>query len=1132
MVNYMYLFINIDLYIMNQWPCPCYETGDCSIQNSDIPYDENEGSIEIINENEWKLVEINEGDEFPIFKYEFKKNESEYECPLLYVEFDKGIGTLSLLISYNRIPIEIDRDWYIPYFSKLGYSLCPGHPNFKYGNYYLTFINQLADVKYHYFRIRIRRIASQICPINDDVIDDDWLQNGVGKIIELKENEERKFHFKALINEDRCTNFSVSANSHSSNDDVDIILETELSTHKSEQDGNAAINFIYCDKNNEKDYALFNITIKEIYGSGNITVVATTEQYFPLNTLINDALYSQFAFTNSFGNFPSITCGNKEIFHCLFPTYSECSNDQYHCCSNFFIITPTNNNNPLIPWNEDDELLSSFLKVPFNVTKRITPRTIAWGLLIESDNKNMISSDLSTCIINHESGTIVNKNYEMLDSNISFTSKKRICIGKDSFQKVSNKISNKIYKMSETQDFINLTKYHIELNELMFSNEITGCVDYLKSFIEYNESFLYSNGRSYSFDIESHNSTINKDLVKEQCHSEQCSINILQSYIENEQFINNPLKGCSSHIKDQINNIQTQFISTCWNNTMTEICIDDQNREVLCNSDLDFINCLLNEVNQTIARILFDNVWNYEGNFTKELFEEELKTRYIIEQCNGPNAIQYREHYWYRPFLGVCDDGCIDPRCFDTLCPIPDNCIPVRSESDKVICYRYWYFMEKSDQCEEEKLCNWDRNIDNEIECGQGFACINCDSNCNEIEDELTCINNNGVWIQKEFYSVRSIGQSFDVRSFLKDVQMATDFLNSHLFSTEGSCRYTTSLSLIESLLCDCFDNNSANNESPCFDPAVEQHIANGFSCDSLESYFSFDHVSLKIPERAFHNDNADHNSCHSFKIFKRSAYSYQIDPSRSVSSSIFQNLETNEFWVVQNNRSVVIGQILSHGYHIKFEGSLDKPIELCIDATIQTISQIGKVYSFAYLNNENEIVAYGHHELINYDDNNKRVCGPIWNNGIYFAIIAVQNYEEENATSRSMIIQNRIGAALYFLVIIFAIIQFIRILVLYRDERNYKSKLLFIFFVFLNSLVRAIYLLSTNNWDDAKLAAFKFFIFEFPSILFFSVFLAIIYLWLKIVNQLRFITSLSKLKKANTKVRIILYKALYMHRF
>jgi hypothetical protein len=57
-------------------------------------------------------------------------------------------------------------------------------------------------------------------------------------------------------------------------------------------------------------------------------------------------------------------------------------------------------------------------------------------------------------------------------------------------------------------------------------------------------------------------------------------------------------------------------------------------------------------------------------------FALQLEARFIINDCSGPDSIEYRKHWLWAPFDIQCVDNCVPPRCFNYQndCPLSYDC--------------------------------------------------------------------------------------------------------------------------------------------------------------------------------------------------------------------------------------------------------------------------------------------------------------------------------------------------------------------------------------------------------------------------------------------------------------------------
>lgn len=346
-------------------------------------------------------------------------------------------------------------------------------------------------------------------------------------------------------------------------------------------------------------------------------------------------------------------------------------------------------------------------------------------------------------------------------------------------------------------------------------------------------------------------------------------------------------------------------------------------------------------------------------------------------------------------------------------------------------------------------------------------------------------------WVDREWYNPLYLEEGLSITTLADDIEAAVADVLTFPFITEALCRYTTSYSVAGSLVCDCTPGSSTN----CFSSISNQRVGANRACPGIESSLNTRVATLQI----YPNSYPSGATCQLVEVYSTTASEYELDESHSLSSAIFQSSPTNSFWVVRRQGlDVAVGQIVSGGVNVTLgEVELSGPITLCIyvEDDIER-AEIAKEWALAVLKN-GVIQAFPPGPTVNYTDDNA-VCDYITESGSYFAAKLVKDYEIEEFDSVSNRRQARAGAVLYFLTVLFAIVQGTVLIVNWQKEKIVRLKIVFVVLVALNSLVRGIYMLVPSASFIGN-ESIQFIIFELPSFLFFSVFLSIIYLWVNV---------------------------------
>lgn len=242
-----------------------------------------------------------------------------------------------------------------------------------------------------------------------------------------------------------------------------------------------------------------------------------------------------------------------------------------------------------------------------------------------------------------------------------------------------------------------------------------------------------------------------------------------------------------------------------------------------------------------------------------------------------------------------------------------------------------------------------------------------------------------------------------------------------------------------------------------------------------------------------------DH-ACSNFSLSFTPALEYQLPASAGFSQSVFRGSSTNVFWIVKNELSATVGQIISGGVFVDFSFPLAAPYNICINVD-QTIDiarlKSGLIYSFAILLEDGTIQALqmdSTTSVVMASSRPEQVCRQLSSTGTYFGVAVVPTFETEN--TRVSQAQYYVGAALYAIVVIFGLLQGIMLLLDWTHQVILLNKLAFIAVIVVNSIVRLVYVLLPADAFGTGLDSIQFIVFELPTFLFFSVFTAIVYLW------------------------------------
>lgn len=388
--------VSIDLYIMRQWACSCVSTAQpCSMNTTAFTGPANETGYDIttLNINEWtEGVTETEYDQ-AYYKFNFQPT-ADIPCPMLHIDKETETGTLSAFINIGSIPSANDRTWYAPYFGYSTISICPMHPSFTYGWYYITLVNQRSSAYNSYrLRFRVQNSPSCIAPVatpSNLPSGHVYLEDGIPIENTLDYPELDYYVFKAQAT---CTNLSVSINKILPEGDLDLYVswnnprpqfdDPDSHTWHSTVDGDDRVNIHFCHPDGTTHPTFYFGVRAAATGTATYKIVATVLQWAdPIP--ITDLAYFQTRMEMSYGSALYLNCSQGQVFTCGFPTYQGCFNDGFQCCYRYTPIVPSDVTTALWPWSEAGDLSIGDLAmtIPWHDTLPGRSGKLAWSLLL------------------------------------------------------------------------------------------------------------------------------------------------------------------------------------------------------------------------------------------------------------------------------------------------------------------------------------------------------------------------------------------------------------------------------------------------------------------------------------------------------------------------------------------------------------------------------------------------------------------------------------------------------------------------------------------------------------------------------------------------------------------------------
>eukprot|EP01122_Echinamoeba_exundans_P014829 TRINITY_DN6807_c0_g1_i1.p1 TRINITY_DN6807_c0_g1~~TRINITY_DN6807_c0_g1_i1.p1 ORF type:complete len:1613 (+),score=228.23 TRINITY_DN6807_c0_g1_i1:46-4884(+) len=366
-------------------------------------------------------------------------------------------------------------------------------------------------------------------------------------------------------------------------------------------------------------------------------------------------------------------------------------------------------------------------------------------------------------------------------------------------------------------------------------------------------------------------------------------------------------------------------------------------------------------------------------------------------------------------------------------------------------------------------------------------------------------------YVTREWRASNTLGSAINYPRFTEEVGKAIADKVSTAFLTEALCRFDNLVKTIGAIACDC-TGASASSSSSCFSAgAGARQIGVGRVCPSLANNISVSPVTIYASPTALASDE----SCRVVKISLIPNDQYALSGLSALTSEIFKQRITNLYAVARNSLGAVVGQILSDGIDISYDGSSGIPMRVCIN-TVEAIPREDSYtrYDLAVLDTKtNRINVLG----ITANATNGAVCGPVSASGTVFAVATLPEWRTVQPYDQSQRAQSFVGSALYYFVVAFGLAQGF-ILVMW-DRRNMVQRLSLLAVVTSFNLIRGAYLtLAPGTLDQAPGARYIFF--ELPTFLFFSAYSVVLYLWTLVIQRSQ---KMGNLKAADRAARLLL---------
>ena len=576
-------------------------------------------NITTLNLGEWSYGAVDTEYGQAHYKFEFKPT-AGIPCPMLHIDKETETGTLSAFINVGSIPSAEERQWYAPYFGYSTISICPMHPSYTYGWYYITLVNQRSSA-YNSYRLRFRVQNSPECttpvPAPSNIPSSHvYLEDGIAHESALTYPDLDYYVFMA---KSTCTNLSVSINKVLPEGDLDLYVSWENpmpqfddpDSHQwhSTVDGDDRVNIHFCHPDNVTIPRFYFGVRAAVTGTATYKIVATVQQWAdPIP--ITDLSYMQTRFELSYGAALHLNCSQDQVFTCGFPTYAGCFSDGFQCCYRYTPIVPSDVTTALWPWSEagDNSIGDLAMTIPWHDVLPGKSGKLAWSLLISEATPDdfiqftnttgrlggTIGATLGECTITLGNAIVSRTTQPLTPSVLTFTQKVHNCSNED-FEAAKGLVDDLSASLVDSESFALLALQQLRLAIASNDPAILGCsgfVDKLTTHITSNDTYPATTQcedtpgtpswdadpccnlalnqccapRAISF-TKLAPSKVAMDAINAQCKTLECSKASVQSWIDSVNSASDLEGGCERIIDDTASldaiNSVSAFIDEC-----------------------------------------------------------------------------------------------------------------------------------------------------------------------------------------------------------------------------------------------------------------------------------------------------------------------------------------------------------------------------------------------------------------------------------------------------------------------------------------------------------------------------------------------------------------------------------------
>lgn len=1015
------------------------------------------------------------------------------------IEISNHWGIVNGYVAINRIPILDDYDFVHISTERNTLRVCPSYDGWNTGWWYILIVPGHSHINNH-FQINVSTIQIPLCPTmtNDQLTENVEYYGSSGLTIHT-----------IPVNE--CVNISV------------VVIS----------DGNTIVSI--------DDYSSTNqISIINLCDRDSIDILVQSDSDYNIT------------YTTTWGfRLRPITDIPPEQFKYL-SVQSSCSSTEFlppHEESNAWIIVPSVDDYRLyrdLPWDN--------VRLP-SVTDNIPGRlSLIQHLTSENSHIGELLSHNDNCVITFRN--LYLSDGTQLEPVSSFTDTDTKCL-------INDEVNNIYSLMVNTSDIGMLNIYTIQISHAMTTDSMIACRNFVESRTvlgEYtvdwstcDDVIIFNRTRSVSeIDDGEYNACINSRVF------------YYVYYIES-------ISKILAEWKTDSDTLSTDFVYRCVNmlfdNTMTGVhcrydsdCMYESNCDVTygrCNHTIEHLSrCWMENINSNVIGAI-SSEWDLDTALNIEQFAQKADNL-----CVGPDAINYRQHYYgcgrmcYYPQFCDCDevillvngiDGCetheVSEGCYDcslsalndgqceltnltesecTTVTIPqtcstEDCEPQFSGLNDLIQYLYpltsGCFVEGDDTqwgtvVSNTTQCNglWlDINNLDSMGCYDGYRYVHIDM------DKCAC--NGWEWISTFPLSTTYPAVTYSLlwnHSSTRRIEKSIDTVK----------LYNTIKSAIDFILAQTYRNVAFRIKKPfsvyrsisCWFQYVDEGIGDGFSCFGGASKdltrwlcpFVVNKITSPMYSIVTTAKSVPQGKCQLVDVGLNAITMYQTAVQSRLSSQSFTELTPSQWTVIKYNNLIISGQILTNGIVISMDFVSNDNITVCINViTFDIMLDIFDTYGVGIVDGTT-VTPYGHAELIN-----NQLCFNITEPGTYIGI------KTREVNYMSIQVQSYLAAVIYFIMMLVGLYQIANIVL--AQPVRWKVKLAIYLLIISFLTLRSVYFFMYPNGVIDQTLHYAFF--EIPILMLMVMDSTIIFLWIELSKTL---DRLSDSKEFTRKLFII----------